>query len=348
MAAVKEFLQQRPVTSSAPCRIDMGGTLDLSIFYLPMHHLDPCTFNAALDLRTRIRLEAHANDKLLVTSRGFDSLEVDLDHAPYDHPLGLMILIAAYFKAHGVHIHIDSASPPRSSLGGSSVAAVALIWAFYKSMQPAGVTMPDPGTVAHLAHALEQSVAGVPCGLQDQLAAVYGGINAWRWSANPAGPSYERRSFSPAQVKDFSKHILVAYCGIPHISKDVNGTWVRRFLGGRDRAVWRQIADLSNRFVQALEAGDYDLARQSMNQETDLRIGLTPDVLDQTGRLLVSAARDHHCGARFAGAGGGGCIWALGATEQQKESLHTAWQNILGRVENAKLLDTAVDPVGIL
>jgi D-glycero-alpha-D-manno-heptose-7-phosphate kinase len=348
VAAIKEYLQQRPVDSSAPCRIDMGGTLDLSTFYLPLHHFDPCTFNAALDLRTRIRLEASADDKLLVTSRGFNSLEVDLDSAPFDHPLGLMILIAVYFKARGVHIHIDSASPPRSSLGGSSVAAVALIWAFHKAMQPAGEAMPDPGAVAHLAYSLEQSIAGVPCGFQDQLAAVYGGMNAWRWTVGPNGPCYERQSFNPSRAKDFSKRILVAYCGIPHVSKDVNTTWVRGFLGGHDRAVWPQIVDLSHRFVQALMAGDWDSAGQAMNQETDLRMGLTPDVLDQTGRLLVSAARDHHCGARFAGAGGGGCIWTLGADENQISSLRGVWQNILDGVENAKLLDTAVDHRGIL
>ena len=348
MAAIKEYLQQAPVTASAPCRLDMGGTLDLSTFYLPLHPLNPCTFNAALDMRTHIRLKAHANNKLLVSSRGFDSLEVDLDKAPFDHPLGLMILVAAYFKAEGVHIHIDSRSPPRSSLGGSSVAAVALIWAFHKAMQPAGLPMPDPGAVALLAHSLEQSVAGVPCGIQDQLAAVFGGMNAWHWSAAPQGSSYARQAFTRSQADDFSKHILVAYCGIPHVSKDINGAWVRGFLGGGDRATWHQILDLSRRFVQALEQGDYDEALQLMNQETDLRLGLTPGVLDDMGQLLVSAARDHHCGARFAGAGGGGCVWALGATANQIESLRLIWQMILDRDDNAMLLDTRVDHEGIL
>ena len=45
----------------------------------------------------------------------------------FEHPMGLMFAIAAYFRAGGIHIQIESASPPRSALGGSSAAAVALV-----------------------------------------------------------------------------------------------------------------------------------------------------------------------------------------------------------------------------
>ena len=52
------------------------------------------------------------------------------DRAPFRHPLGLMFATAAFFNAQGVHIRLRSDSPPRSALGGSSVAAVALVRAF--------------------------------------------------------------------------------------------------------------------------------------------------------------------------------------------------------------------------
>ena len=41
-----------------------------------------------------------------------------------------------------------------------------------------------------------------------------------------------------------------------------------------------------------------------MNQETRLRLMMTPDVLDSTGMKLFERAKAHGCGARFTGAGG--------------------------------------------
>ena len=125
----RALLEKAPVTASAPCRIDMGGTLDLSTFFLPLRDLGPCTFNAALNLRTRVQLFPYKEGRIKISSRGFDPVEVDSRAAPFTPPVGLMMAVAAFFKADGVHIDIASSSPPRSSLGGSSAAAAALLWA---------------------------------------------------------------------------------------------------------------------------------------------------------------------------------------------------------------------------
>ena len=134
MTSIRSILELEPLEASAPCRVDMGGTLDLSTFYLPLHHLGPCTFNVALDLRTRVTLRPFDKGRIRISSLGFEDLVVDSRQAPFHHSLGLMSAVAAYFQADGVHIDIRSESPPRSALGGSSVAAVALIWAFAKAM----------------------------------------------------------------------------------------------------------------------------------------------------------------------------------------------------------------------
>jgi D-glycero-alpha-D-manno-heptose-7-phosphate kinase len=348
MNDINALLKNEAVEASAPCRIDMGGTLDLSTFFLPLHRFGPCTFNAALNLRTRVQLSPHTKGKLMITSKGFDPLEVDCDQAPFSHPLGLMIALATYFNADGVHIRIDSASPPRSALGVSSVAAVALVWAFAKILARTGRPMPSPEAVASLAHAVEQSVAGVPCGMQDQLAAVYGGVSGWSWIARIGGPLYERQILVPAQdCAAFSQRLLVAYCGAPHESRDINGTWVREFLKGRFRSQWQQIADYSRQFILSVRDGNYEQAQTLMNQETDLRVQMTPDVLDDIGRQLVASARRQQCGARFTGAGGGGCIWALG-DPARIEMLRPLWTDILSANSEAMILDAQIDATGVL
>lgn len=52
-----------------------------------------------------------------------------------------------------------------------------------------------------------------------------------------------------------------------------------------------------------------------MNEETEIRLAMTPDVLDETGKKLYESAKKIQCGSRFAGAGGGGCVWAIGSSD---------------------------------
>ena len=147
------FLEKNPIKTSAPCRLDMGGTLDIRTFYYPLSWLKPCTINLALDMRTEVRLLPYKPEHIKVSSRGFDSAEMPLHSVPFSHPLGLIFAVAYYFKAGGLHIEIDSASPPRSALGGSSVAAVALITAlsrvFEKVRSAAPLTSPQTALLAH-------------------------------------------------------------------------------------------------------------------------------------------------------------------------------------------------------
>lgn len=344
---METILASRPVAASAPCRIDMGGTLDISSFYYPLGNIDPCTFNIGMSLRTRVRIDAFQKGWVKISSRGFDSAAFPVDQLPFRHPMGLMFAIAAYFQMDGIHIQIESASPPRSALGGSSVAAVALIAAFNQLLDRLGRPTVPHDRIALLAHGIEESVAGVPCGLQDQLAAVYGGVNAWYWKGAGASRPYVRQDLSSAGIcADLCDHLLVAYCGMPHESKNINGIWVDRFIAGNTRKQWIAIARCTGAFVAAFSKSDMADAVVWLNRETDIRLEMTPAVLDDTGRQLVAAARDQGCGARFTGAGGGGCVWALGEKENMAV-LRPVWEGILTPTPSAGLLDMMMDTEGL-
>ncbi len=346
---LKEILESNKVTASAPCRIDMGGTLDISTFYYPLRHLNPSTFNIALDMRTTVRLLPYEKNMVKVTSKGFDEAEYPIDELPFSHPLGLIFAIAAYFRAEGVHIKIESASPPKAALGGSSVAAVALIGAFGALFEKLGISRPlYRREIAILAHALEQSVAGVPCGLQDQLAAAYGGVNLWQWHGRVKEAVFEKNTvIKKSVIKNLEKHILVAYCGKPHDSKDINSQWVKQFLSGKNRHLWSEIIELTGKFADALSSGNHKDAGNCMNMETDIRLKMTPRVLDDTGKELSKAAKNTGCGARFTGAGGGGCVWALGDTGDI-DRLKDVWEKILAKKENGRLLNVHIDSDGLI
>lgn len=346
---LRKLLESAPIETSAPCRIDMGGTLDIPTFYYPLRHLDPCTFNIALGLRTRVRLLPYTKGVIKISSRGFKDAEYPADAAPFDHPLGLMFATATYFNAGGVHIDIESGSPPRSALGGSSVAAVALVAALATVFQRGGESDNNINRrlIALLAYKLEETVAGVPCGSQDQLAAAYGGVHVWYWKDRPDRSHFKRIvAVKKEYHKELERRLLLAYCGKPHVSKDINGRWIQQFCAGKNRVVWKEIIDQTRQFAAALTDRNYSQAVVHMNRETALRRAMTPDVLDNVGVRLVESALQNGCGARFTGAGGGGCIWALGESENV-DRLRPLWEESLSTRKEARLLDAKIDTAGV-
>ncbi len=340
----KPILEKRQIKTSVPCRVDFGGTLDISTFYLSLAHLRPATLNLALNLRTHVTLSPWTKDRIKISSRGFESIERGKEDTGIDNPMGLMFAIARFFNAHGVHIHIESTSPPRSALGGSSSAAVAIIAAFYTAIGKKKY----PEHIAWLAHYIESSVAGVPCGLQDQTAAAFGGVNLWEWTFGNTSPKFIQKPLyrEAEDTLELNHHILVAYCGIPHESKDINGQWVTAFKTGKVVHHFEEIVRITKEFSNALKAKNFNLAGELMNQETQLRCEITPEVLDNTGKKLFERAKAAHCGARFTGAGGGGCLWAVGEKKNIR-TLFKSWGAVLTTVENGHILETAIDTRGI-
>ena len=226
----KPILEKKNITVTVPCRIDLGGTLDISTFFLPLNHLNPGTFNIALDLRTTVTLSPWRTGYIKISSRGFDSAEFEAQRLPFTHPMGLMFAVVRFFNGHGVHVHIESSSPPRSALGGSSAAAVAMAAAFSTALE----RPVEPGPTAAIAHHIESSVAGVPCGQQDQLAAAFGGVNLWQWMFEKGHPTFVQKPLVSGDdaLTSLNRNLLVAYCGIPHVSSDINKRWVKQFLSG--------------------------------------------------------------------------------------------------------------------
>jgi D-glycero-alpha-D-manno-heptose-7-phosphate kinase len=74
---------------------------------------------------------------------------------------------------------------------------------------------------------------------------------------------------------------------------------------------------------------------------------MTPEVLNDIGSQLVHSALTLNCGARFTGAGGGGCIWALGDKEKISE-LKIAWTQVVSQRKEACLLDVKIDSTGLI
>jgi len=329
------------VKASAPCRLDCGGTLDLAPLALGLEPLQPATFNIALDLPTEVEVRPNPGGGVRVESSGFEPQTADQE-ADYSGPLGFFFLAAHALDLKDVSLTIRSASPPRSALGGSSAAILAAVAALARL---AGRRMSRFEAV-RLAHELEQALFMMPCGRQDHLAAAYGGVHLWTWSSRPPRGYKARKLLKGVSLGRLEDRLLVAYPGQIHASADINGRWLKGFVAGESRRIWREIVRETHGLAEAVARGDWTEAARRLEAECRLRLELTPEVLTEAGRRLFEAASALGVGARFSGAGGGGCLWALGP-KSKIDRLRPVWLEILGRVEGARMLPSRIDRRGL-
>jgi D-glycero-alpha-D-manno-heptose-7-phosphate kinase len=346
--SVRAFLTEHEVEASAPCRIDSGGTWDIKALALPFQRIRPVTLNIALNLRTSVVLSPHKDGRVSIFSEGFTKKEeFHKDEIHLNSRFGLFFGAISYFGFHGLEVHIRSRSPVKSALGGSSTALVALIKALASISHETGGKKLSAAEIVHLAYHLEDSVATANCGIQDHAAAVYGGVNQWNWHYGDRTAPFERISLLDRKgQKELSRHILVAYSGKAHISSNINRNWIRDFLSGRTRVGWIKVNEIIQHLARSIQNKDWKRAAGLLQEEMALRGKLTPESLIPITKKLVGQAVREGCGARFAGAGAGGSLWALGGMKNIQR-LRRKWEETLAPVKGGKILDCQVDTKGV-
>lgn len=315
---------------------------------LPFEGLNPLTVNIALDLRTYVSLLPLKSGWIKVSSDSYPHQEAyPLIEVPLGSPFGLFLAIASHFRMHGVEIAIRSSSPVNAGLGGSSTAAVATIKAFSMAKALLGEREIERGDILHLAYQLEDAISGGGCGLQDQGAAVFGGVNKWNWNYSREGRVFERESIVGSdRYEDMSQRILVAFSGRRHLSTRINRRWVEEFLSGRTRPGWIEVNRIVNRLASHISESRWEEAVRSLRDEVAIRREITPEAFTTVISRLIKESEKIGCGARFAGAGGGGSVWALGETDAI-ERLRGVWERDLKSTRHGRILECAIDPDGV-
>jgi D-glycero-alpha-D-manno-heptose-7-phosphate kinase len=315
---------------------------------LPMEAVEPVTLNIALSLRTRVALLPFEDGMVKVSSEGFPDQEAhEFGTLPFDSAFGLFYAAVSYFGFHGLEARITSDSPSKAALGGSSTALVALIKALSKFAVLAGKRALPQKDILHLAYHLEDSTSSGKCGIQDQAAAVFGGVHLWRWHFGNRLSPYERQALLDREgQRELSEHLLVAFSGKSHVSARINQGWLEGFLSGKTRAGWIEANRIVRRLAQAIMDRKWDRAAGLLRGEMTVRRVITPDALIPVTHKLIQQAEEAGCGARFAGAGAGGSVWALGEKKRIAE-LKTVWRSTLASIRGAGLLDCTVDPRGV-
>lgn len=302
------------VSAAAPTRIDLaGGTLDL----WPISQLVPgaVTVNVAVELRARATVIPRDDGRVVVISRDRGTRaarRAPLGPSDLRGPLSWPLrLAAALGPDRGYTLDLRAEAPAGAGLGGSSALGVAIAWALDRF---AGRKTSREVLLRQVQN-LETAEIRVPTGNQDYLAAVHGGLRAYR----PALAGTEVEAI-PLPLGLEGRLVLV-YTGVPRASGMSNWDMFRRFVDGERRTVegMEAVARLAAAMRDALRAGDLDEAGRLLGEEGRVRERLAPTVSTPLLRkVAASARRAGALGTKVCGAGGGGCLVALAARGREE------------------------------
>ncbi len=301
--------------ASAPTRIDLaGGTLDIWPLYL--FQPGALTVNVAIDLRARTRVvprDAGLRLESIDTGQASEAASAeDLAGAP-GSPLGAYVLHALGIDR-GLDVFTHSRVPAGSGLGGSSALAVTIAAA---ACRAAGRPVSEDELWPVVRDAEAQCI-GVPTGIQDYLAALYGGVLAIHLEAGRV--RVEKLALDPARVEEC---LLLVDAGATRFSGINNWeVFKARVDGDRDvKEALNAIGAAALRVRAALVEGRLDDVAPFLAEEWQARkrlaAGVTTPEIDRIVELALSVGG----AGKVCGAGGGGmvAVWAKPPRRERAE-----------------------------
>ncbi len=300
------------VTATAPVRVcDLGGWTD--------------TWFAERGVVVSVAVRPGATARVVRHRRGERPQRVEL--AAPDLPGEPDALLWAVIDHVGVpddadlEVVVSCGVPPGASMGTSAAVTVALLSALRRSARstappaaltrrPADQMAEPPHTVAAEAHAVaaeayavEVGRAGREGGVQDQVAAAYGGVN--RIDIDP----YPSTRVTPIRVPDgLGPRLRTVYVGVPHRSAEVHAHVIETVAAaGPSSPALARLRRAAEAGFDALLAGDLARFGRAMSDNTDAQADLAPGVVGADAIAVIALARAHHAlGWKVNGAGGAG------------------------------------------
>lgn len=314
--------EMRVVRGRAPVRFcDLGGWTDTRI----------CPKGAVMSLTAS--LYTHARLEVRRGGRGFefeshDTNElVTLDQVTpqaYDGTLDLLKAAVARFSLTtgagnvGPGYSVDSQSfrlsvrsdvPPGSGLGTSAALGVAVVAVLARYLDQRLL----PHEAARLAQKLETEELKLECGVQDQLAAAYGGVNFM--SINYPGAHVRPVQLSQPTRCELERRMVLVYTGRSHFSTEMHQKVIREYEAGANLRLFEQLARCAVYGRDCLETGDLDGFGEAMMSNWEAQKGLHPDITTEEIERLYQAVGSNAVGFKANGAGGGGTVTILAAPD---------------------------------
>lgn len=288
----------------APVRFcDLGGWTDTRL--VP----SGAVLNFTAILYTHVTLQVGAFSGITIES--FDTREQahirDIRQVEYNNVLDLFkAAIKRSGIKRGVRITVSSDAPPGSGLGSSAALGVATMGALARYLQWHVL----PYEVARESQALEVEELGLECGVQDQLASAYGGVNFMEVTY-PHARVLPLALDIPTQCELEDRFVLV-YTGRSHFSSEMHQKVIAEYEAGHNRQHFVRLAECAMRGKEALLSQDLDAFAEAMNENWAAQKALHPDITTpDIEALYEKTTAAGAVGFKANGAGGGGTVTIL-------------------------------------
>jgi D-glycero-alpha-D-manno-heptose-7-phosphate kinase len=219
-----------------------------------------------------------------------------------------------------IEVSIFSEAPGGCSTGTSAAVSVAMLGAL-DCLTPGRLA---PHEVAMAAQRIETELLKQQCGIQDQIASAYGGINFIDMYDYPHATVSQL--FLPDSVWwELEARLALIFVGDSHSSSDVHKMVIRELEGeGPEASRLKPLRLTAARAKDALYSADFKEFGRSMSDNTDAQANLHPALVGSHHRSIIAIARKFGAlGWKVNGAGGdGGSVTILsGPDRTQKRAM---------------------------
>lgn len=304
------------VRSRAPVRIDLaGGWTDVPPF---AEREGGAVVSIAIGRYTYASLRT-GGSTIRLRSDDYDMVveAPDVGALRYD---GQLDLLKAALRRMNIDIPLELITradvPPGSGLGTSAATGVAIAGA----LDALRGGERSRAALAALATSLEIDELGIKGGVQDQLAAAFGGVGFWTFGAGE--PRHSPLALSPGMEAELEKRLVLCYSGVGRVSGNIIQRVQERYEAADPitTAALRGLRAIATRLRDALLDGQIDEVGPLLRENWDAQRALHPSVTNaEVERLCEVAARHGALGGKACGAGGGGCIVFLASPDGDGE-----------------------------
>lgn len=335
----------RRINSSAPTRIcDIGGWTDTWFARYG------AVFNIAVSPVVEVQLSVFNDDgsspPFTVNVQNFgERYSLQQPNGKYGkHPLIEAVLDCMPVpNGQAVELSIFSEAPAGCSTGTSASVAVAAIGAL-DCLTPGRM---DPYEVAATAHNVETALLQQQCGIQDQLAASFGGINFIEIDRYPHA-GVNRLVLPEGTERELEARLALIYVGLGHSSSCIHEMVIRELHdAGPDSPKLERLRATAAKSRDALYACDFVAFGRAMVENTEAQRNLHPELVGNGHQQIIDIAREHGAlGWKVNGAGGeGGSVTLLGGPDR------SARRSMLRAIErtnpNYRDIPVRLNPLGL-
>jgi D-glycero-alpha-D-manno-heptose-7-phosphate kinase len=167
--------------------------------------------------------------------------------------------------------------------------------------------------LARRAHAVEVQSLGQESGVQDQIAAAYGGVNFIEMPHYPE-TNVESLALDAATSEALDERLMLVYLGQAHDSSAVHREVIASIeAGGMHRRVLDGLRSLARQGRAALLSGDLAAYGRILSANCDQQAALHPSLISDVAARVIGVAQMHGAaGWKVNGAGGqGGSVTIL-------------------------------------